>query len=148
MSSNRKKARKYRIKRSDSEWQRYLKPNEYEVLRMGQLSKPWRGEYLEFYPIDGVFACRGCGAKLYAADRKFDDASGFCAFDQCFDGKLYCSGVDISTNEKVWNTIHFQRQGKQLGSNACTIEKKNSYKHQNNISNRILHFLLLSMNRA
>ena len=102
MSSNRKKARKYRIKRSDSEWQRYLKPNEYEVLRMGQLSKPWRGEYLEFYPIDGVFACRGCGAKLYAADRKFDDASGFCAFDQCFDGKLYCSGVDISTNEKVW----------------------------------------------
>jgi peptide-methionine (R)-S-oxide reductase len=94
--------RKFQIKRTEEEWARFLKSTEYDVLRSGMIARPWRGEYLKFYPLNGAFACRGCGATLYAADRKFDDASGYCAFDQCFRGRLYCSGVDVSTGEKVW----------------------------------------------
>jgi peptide-methionine (R)-S-oxide reductase len=97
-----KKPRKFAIKRSNDEWAAYLKPEQYDVLRKGSLAKPWRGEYLNFFPFDGVFACRGCGAILYASDRKFDDASGYCAFDQCFQGRLYCSRTDVSTGVKVW----------------------------------------------
>ena len=97
-----KKRRKFTIKRSSDEWAAYLKPMQYDVLRKGSQARPWRGEYIEFFPYDGAFACRGCGALLYAADRKFDDASGYCAFDQCFHGRLYCSGIDVSTGVKVW----------------------------------------------
>jgi len=41
------------------------------------------GEYNNFYPKEGHFACGACEAPLYSATSKFKD-SGWIAFDKCF----------------------------------------------------------------
>lgn len=70
-------------------------------MRRAERGKPWRGEFLEEFPITGMFACKGCGQPLYNTANKFDDGTGFCAFDQCFFQNLYCSGLELHTGTKV-----------------------------------------------
>ena len=97
----RRRPRKFRINRSDTEWAATLSKLEFNVMRRAERGKPWRGEFLEEFPITGMFACKGCGQPLYNTANKFDDGTGFCAFDQCFYQNLYCSGLELHTGTKV-----------------------------------------------
>ena len=46
------------------------------------------GEYCDFKPTDGHFACRACKAPLYSAAAKFESGCGWPAFDRCYAGAI------------------------------------------------------------
>lgn len=96
------KPRKFRVNRSDVEWAASLSRAEFSVMRRAERGTPWKGKYYNEFPITGKFACKGCGAFLYAASNKFDDGTGFCAFDECFSQNLYCAGLELDSGTKVW----------------------------------------------
>ena len=76
--------------KSDAEFRSELTPAEYRCLRQGGTEAPGRGEYHEFFPKNGYFACRACKHPLYSSTSKFKDC-GWDAFDKCFysDGKCH-----------------------------------------------------------
>jgi peptide-methionine (R)-S-oxide reductase len=72
-------AQGYAVTRTEEEWQRRLSQDAYSVLRLGETEPPF------YSPLDrekraGVFACAGCGAKLFASDTKFDSGTGWPSF--------------------------------------------------------------------
>jgi methionine-R-sulfoxide reductase len=46
------------------------------------------GTYEGFFPTDGYFACRKCGAPIYSAKSKFESGCGWPAFDKCYEGAV------------------------------------------------------------
>ncbi len=107
--SCRPRPRKFLLARPEEDWRKLLTPAEFAVLRergAGCEPRRWKGEYLDArrYPPGGrgAYACRGCGALLYNARSKFDDGSGFCAFDRCLEGRLYCEALELGSGQKVW----------------------------------------------
>ena len=46
------------------------------------------GTYEGFFPSDGYFACRKCGAPIYSARSKFESGCGWPAFDKCYEGAV------------------------------------------------------------
>lgn len=72
-------AQRYAVTRTEEEWGKLLSQDAYSVLRMGETEPPG------YSPLDqekraGVYACAGCGAKLFAADAKFDSGTGWPSF--------------------------------------------------------------------
>ncbi|KAJ9457797.1 Peptide methionine sulfoxide reductase B3 [Diplonema papillatum] len=61
-------------------WRAVLSPEEYRVLRSGGTDAVGKGEYVNFFPAAGHFACRGCSAPLYQAASKI--AGGWPAFER------------------------------------------------------------------
>ena len=70
---------KPKIDKTDEEWREELDPEQYAVLRQGATERPFTGALLEVKD-DGVFACAGCGAELFASDTKFESGSGWPSF--------------------------------------------------------------------
>lgn len=66
---------------TDEEWKERLTPQEYAVLRKSGTEAPFTGEYVDM-KADGEYACRGCGAVLFAAGTKFDSGSGWPSFTE------------------------------------------------------------------
>lgn len=73
----------FKVVKSEAEWRSELTPAEYVGLRQAGTERPGAGEYFDFFPTEGYFACRACKAPLYAPGSKFKDC-GWDAFDKCF----------------------------------------------------------------
>jgi peptide-methionine (R)-S-oxide reductase len=71
------------FKLSEKEWRERLSKDEYTTLRRGGTERPGVGEYCQFFPKSGHFACRGCGHPLYSSASKFQD-SGWDAYSTCY----------------------------------------------------------------
>lgn len=56
------------------------------------------GKYDKFYPTEGYFACRKCGAPIYSFQAKFDSGCGWPAFDKCYEGAIVHKVEDDGTN--------------------------------------------------
>lgn len=72
-------AQQFRVTHTEDEWAKLLSQDAYSVLRLGETEPPF------YSPLDqekraGVFACAGCGAKLFASDTKFDSGTGWPSF--------------------------------------------------------------------
>lgn len=76
------------VKKSKEEWKSELSDFEYQVLREKDTERAGTGEYNKFYPKEGYFACKGCGAPLYSAAAKFNSGCGWPAFDKCYKGSI------------------------------------------------------------
>lgn len=64
---------------SDAEWRKRLSPLAYNVLRKQATEHPFTS------PLDkehrtGIFACAGCGQKLFSSKTKFDSGTGWPSF--------------------------------------------------------------------
>eukprot|EP00670_Eutreptiella_braarudii_P007038 CAMPEP_0174287086 /NCGR_PEP_ID=MMETSP0809-20121228/14349_1 /TAXON_ID=73025 ORGANISM="Eutreptiella gymnastica-like, Strain CCMP1594" /NCGR_SAMPLE_ID=MMETSP0809 /ASSEMBLY_ACC=CAM_ASM_000658 /LENGTH=144 /DNA_ID=CAMNT_0015383443 /DNA_START=26 /DNA_END=460 /DNA_ORIENTATION=+ len=77
-----------KVVKTDAEWRAQLSPEEFNILRKKGTERGGTGEYNKFYPTEGYFVCKGCGAPLYSAAAKFDSGCGWPAFDKCYKGAV------------------------------------------------------------
>ena len=68
-----------KVVRSDEEWRTDLTPEQYRVLRKHGTEQAFTGEYHDAKD-EGVYACAGCGAALFASGTKFDSWTGWPSF--------------------------------------------------------------------
>ena len=67
--------------KSEEEWKKKLKPEQYNVLREKGTEMPFTGKLLH-NKNKGTYTCAGCGAELFASDAKFDSGTGWPSFDE------------------------------------------------------------------
>jgi peptide-methionine (R)-S-oxide reductase len=65
--------------KTEEEWKKELRPEEYEVLREHGTEAPFSGKYLD-NKESGMYHCRACGAALFSSSAKFDSGSGWPSF--------------------------------------------------------------------
>ncbi len=70
---------KKNLLKSDKDWKKILKPEEYHVLREKGTEPPFTGKYL-YNKDKGVYVCAGCGNELFSSEEKFDSGSGWPSF--------------------------------------------------------------------
>ena len=68
-----------KMPKTEKEWERKLKPEEYRVLRQGGTEAPFSGEYV-FTKDKGMYRCRACGNPLFSSETKFESSTGWPSF--------------------------------------------------------------------
>ncbi|MBV2149621.1 peptide-methionine (R)-S-oxide reductase MsrB [Sphingobium sp. AS12] len=64
---------------SDAEWRKRLSPLAYNVLRKQATEHPFTSPLNKEHRT-GIFACAGCGQKLFSSKTKFDSGTGWPSF--------------------------------------------------------------------
>jgi peptide-methionine (R)-S-oxide reductase len=68
-----------KVKKSEDEWKKTLRPEEFLVLRKKGTEPPFTGKYVH-QTAEGTYVCAGCGNLLFSSDTKFDSGSGWPSF--------------------------------------------------------------------
>jgi len=70
---------KDKVKKPESEWQKELSPEQFQIARKKGTERPFTGEYWNNHE-KGTYRCACCGAELFSSDAKFDSGSGWPSF--------------------------------------------------------------------
>ncbi len=70
--------------KSEDEWQRVLDPHRFRILRQAGTESAFSGVYWD-HKAQGIYACAGCHAPLFASTTKFDSGSGWPSFSEPLD---------------------------------------------------------------
>lgn len=65
-----------KIKKTESEWQKQLTPEQYRITREKGTESPFSGTYNKFGQ-EGIFVCVCCGNELFSSEAKYDSGSGW-----------------------------------------------------------------------
>lgn len=68
-----------KINKTDEQWKAELTPEQYNILRQHGTERPGTGALLNEHR-EGVFACAGCGHKLFLSETKFESGTGWPSF--------------------------------------------------------------------
>ena len=68
-----------RVSKTDAQWRKQLKPEQYNVTRRNRTEPAFTGEYWNCKK-KGVYRCVCCGAELFSSDTKFDSGTGWPSF--------------------------------------------------------------------
>src|SRR5690242_3140873 len=69
----------FEVEKSDDEWRRVLKPDQYRVLRQHGTERPFSSA-LNAEKRKGTFECAACDLPLFASDTKFESGTGWPSF--------------------------------------------------------------------
>ena len=70
-----------KIKKSESEWQKELTPEQFHVMRKAGTEPAFTGKYYQTKD-PGTYLCAGCGQPLFSSDTKFESGTGWPSFYQ------------------------------------------------------------------
>ncbi|HEY1631026.1 MAG TPA: peptide-methionine (R)-S-oxide reductase MsrB [Rhizomicrobium sp.] len=103
---------KYRIEKTDAEWQQSLPQDAYRVLRKHG-TEPAGSHPLNHEKREGEFLCAGCGAPLYDSGTKYESGSGWPSFTAARDGAI---GTSTDRSHLMRRTeVHCASCGGHLG---------------------------------
>ena len=68
-----------KVRKTESEWQQQLTPEQYRVARKHGTERAFTGEYHDSKE-EGLYRCVGCGAPLFGSETKFDSGTGWPSF--------------------------------------------------------------------
>jgi peptide-methionine (R)-S-oxide reductase len=70
-----------KVKKSDSEWEKLLSPEQFRVTRTAGTERPFGAGYEEFNAQgEGTYCCVCCGAELFTSKQKFHSGCGWPSF--------------------------------------------------------------------
>lgn len=79
--------KKFNVQKTEKEWEEQLSREEYYVLRKKGTERPFTGEFNMHFE-NGDYHCKGCGAKLFESEHKFESGCGWPSFDQAVEGAI------------------------------------------------------------
>jgi peptide-methionine (R)-S-oxide reductase len=68
-----------KIKRSDTEWQKELTPEQFDIARKGGTEPAFTGKYYKTKDA-GMYTCACCGQPLFSSQTKYESGSGWPSF--------------------------------------------------------------------
>ncbi|UNK06121.1 peptide-methionine (R)-S-oxide reductase MsrB [Psychrobacter raelei] len=80
---------------TEADWRARLSDEEYRVLRQKGTERPFTGIHNDMSE-QGVYRCKGCGAKLFDSSNKFDAGCGWPSFDATLDESAVDEHLDTS----------------------------------------------------
>ncbi len=84
------------VKKTPAQWQDELSPMEFHVLREKGTERAFTG-HLYMEKQNGIYCCRGCGAKLFSSESKYESGSGW---------PSYYTPVDTSAVKEYTDKSH------------------------------------------
>ena len=63
----------------EEDWKKKLNPEQYHILRERGTEPAFTGKYRDTKD-KGMYACAGCGARLFSSETKFDSGTGWPSF--------------------------------------------------------------------
>ena len=102
----------FEVEKSDDEWRRILKPDQYRVLRQHGTERPFSSA-LNAEKRKGTFECAACDLPLFASDTKFESGTGWPSFYAPLD-----HAVATSEDRSLFilrSEVHCRRCGGHLG---------------------------------
>ncbi len=104
-----------KVTKTEEEWRRELTPEQYAVCRQKGTERAFTGAYWNTKTKEpGAYLCACCGEELFAADTKFDSASGWPSFYQPVDAEKIAAESDRS-HGMVRTEVMCSRCGAHLG---------------------------------
>lgn len=80
---------------TEADWRERLTDSEYFVLREKGTERPFTGTHNDMSE-QGVYRCKGCGAKLFDSTNKFDAGCGWPSFDATIEESAVDEHLDTS----------------------------------------------------
>jgi len=69
----------FEVTRTDEEWRKLLRPDQFAILRMSATERPFTSALLK-EKRRGTFACAGCELDLFPSSTKFESGTGWPSF--------------------------------------------------------------------
>lgn len=104
---------KPKVIKSDAEWKKILKPEQFRVTRLKETELPFTNKFWN-NKKHGKYLCVCCGEELYRSDEKFDSGTGWPSFWAPVSEKAIGTEVDYSANTPR-TEVHCERCGAHLG---------------------------------
>lgn len=108
-----KTAEHFPVEKTEAEWKQLLSPEAFHVLRKHGTERAGTSP-LDQEKRQGIFACAGCGAPLFASEAKFNSGTGWPSFFKPIEEKA----VGTTTDRSFFMTrteVHCARCGGHLG---------------------------------
>eukprot|EP01117_Protostelium_nocturnum_P006268 TRINITY_DN2261_c0_g1_i1.p2 TRINITY_DN2261_c0_g1~~TRINITY_DN2261_c0_g1_i1.p2 ORF type:complete len:151 (-),score=44.09 TRINITY_DN2261_c0_g1_i1:85-537(-) len=89
----------WEVAKSEEDWKKELKSEEFHVLREKGTERAFTGEYWD-NKEPGNYSCRACGNPLFESGTKFDSGTGWPSFYKPLKG----NAVKEFTDNSMWST--------------------------------------------